>query len=158
MTIDKHILITGANGGIGFEVARLLAEQKANLTLLYHENQQQLENFSTPGQQLEIKKVDLANEKELNNTITSILQNHPIDIFIHSPAYPIQHRDIMNTTWNDFQKQIDLQTKSFLQISKLIILKFMMKLILVGMVEYQTLSIKFVTLLRRPLQCCQVLF
>ena len=121
MTIDKHILITGANGGIGFEVARLLAEQKANLTLLYHENQQQLENFSTPGQQLEIKKVDLANEKELNNTITSILQNHPIDIFIHSPAYPIQHRDIMNTTWNDFQKQIDLQTKSFLQISKLII-------------------------------------
>ena len=121
MTIDKHILITGANGGIGFEVARLLAEQKAKLTLLYHENQQQLENFSTSGQQLEIKKVDLANEKELNNTITSILQNHPIDIFIHSPAYPIQHRDIMNTTWNDFQKQIDLQTKSFLQISKLII-------------------------------------
>jgi len=121
LTIDKHILITGANGGIGFEVARLLAEQKANLTLLYHENQQQLENFSTPGQQLEIKKVDLANEKELNNTITSILQNHPIDIFIHSPAYPIQHRDIMNTTWNNFQKQIDLQTKSFLQISKLII-------------------------------------
>jgi len=121
LTIDKHILITGANGGIGFGVARLLAEQKANLTLLYHENQQQLENFSTPGQQLEIKKVDLANEKELNNTITSILQNHPIDIFIHSPAYPIQHRDIMNTTWNNFQKQIDLQTKSFLQISKLII-------------------------------------
>ena len=62
MTIDKHILITGANGGIGFEVARLLAEQKAKLTLLYHENQQQLENFSTSGQQLEIKKVDLANE------------------------------------------------------------------------------------------------
>ena len=121
MTIDKHILITGANGGIGFEVARLLAEQKANLTLLYHENQQQLENFSTPGQQLEIKKVDLANEKELNDTISPILENHPIDIFIHSPAYPIQHRDIMNTTWNDFQKQIDLQTKSFLQISKLII-------------------------------------
>ena len=121
MTIDKHILITGANGGIGFEVARLLAEQKANLTLLYHKNSQQLENFSTSGQQLEIKKVDLANEKELNDTISPILENHPIDIFIHSPAYPIQHRDIMNTTWNDFQKQIDLQTKSFLQISKLII-------------------------------------
>ena len=121
MTIDKHILITGANGGIGFEVARLLAEQKAKLTLLYHENQQQLENFSTSGQQLEIKKVDLANEKELDKTISSILEKHPIDIFIHSPTYPIQHKDIMNTTWNDLQKQFDLQTKSFLQISKLII-------------------------------------
>ena len=121
MTIDKHILITGANGGIGFEVARLLAEQKAKLTLLYHENAQQLDNFTTPGQSLEIKKVNLANGKEIDKTISSILEDHPIDIFIHSPTHPIQHKDIMNTEWNDFQKQFDLQTKSFLQISKLII-------------------------------------
>jgi len=121
LTIDKHILITGANGGIGFEVARLLAEQKAKLTLLYHENAQQLDNFTTPGQSLEIKKVNLANGKEIDETISSILEDHPIDIFIHSPAHPIQHKDIMNTTWNDLQKQFDLQTKSFLQISKLII-------------------------------------
>ena len=121
MTVDKHILITGANGGIGFAVAKLLAGQKANLTLLYHKNSQQLENFSTPGQMLELRKVDLANEKEIDKTISSILEDHPIDVFIHSPAYPIQHKDITNTAWNDFQKQFDLQTKSFLQISKLII-------------------------------------
>ena len=121
MTIDKHILITGSNGGIGFEVARLLAEQKAKLTLLYHENAQQLDNFTTSGQSLEIKKVNLVNGKEIDETISSILEDHPIDIFIHSPAYPIQHKDIMNTTWNDLQKQFDLQTRSFLQISKLII-------------------------------------
>ena len=121
MTIDKHILITGSNGGIGFEVARLLAEQKAKLTLLYHENAQQLDNFTTSGQSLEIKKLNLVNGKEIDETISSILEDHPIDIFIHSPAYPIQHKDIMNTTWNDLQKQFDLQTRSFLQISKLII-------------------------------------
>ena len=121
MTIDKHILITGSNGGIGFEVARLLAEQKAKLTLLYHENAQQLDNFTTSGQSLEIKKVNLVNGKEIDETISSILEDHPIDIFIHSPAHPIQHKDIMNTTWNDLQKQFDLQTRSFLQISKLII-------------------------------------
>ncbi len=44
MTVEKHILITGANGGIGFAIAKLLAEQKVNLTLLYHKNSQQLEN------------------------------------------------------------------------------------------------------------------
>ena len=109
MTIDKHILITGANGGIGFEVVKLLAEQRANLTLLYHKNSQQLENFETPGTNLlHLYKVDLANEKELDKTISSILENHPIDIFIHSPAYPIQHKDVMNMAWNDFQKQLDL--------------------------------------------------
>ena len=121
MIAGKNILITGANGGIGFAVAKLLAEQKAQLTLLYHKNYQQLENFSTPGQSLVKKKVDLANEKELDKTVSSILEDCTIDIFIHSPAYPIQHKDIMNTEWNDFQKQFDLQTKSFLQISKLII-------------------------------------
>ena len=45
MTIDKHILITGANGGIGFAVAKLLAEQKAKLTLLYHENMEKIGKF-----------------------------------------------------------------------------------------------------------------
>ena len=100
MIAGKNILITGANGGIGFAVAKLLAEQKAQLTLLYHKNYQQLENFSTPGQSLVKKKVDLANEKELDKTISSILENHPIDIFIHSPAYPIQHKDITNMAWN----------------------------------------------------------
>ena len=126
MTIDKHVLITGANGGIGFEVTRLLAKQNTKLTLLYHENNQKIEklkNDLTDSCYIEIKKVDLANEKELNEVINSILEKHPIDIFIHSPAYTIQHKDVMNIAWNDFQKQFDLQTKSFLQISKLIIPK-----------------------------------
>ena len=121
MTIDKHILITGANGGIGFEVARLLAEQKAKLTLLYHENMEKIGKLQQDLDNIETKKVDLVNEKELDKTVSSILEKHPIDIFIHSPAYPIQHKDITSTAWEDFQKQFDLQTKSFLQISKLII-------------------------------------
>ena len=122
MTIDKHILITGANGGIGSAIVKLLAEQKAKLTLLYHENNQKIESLKNVlSDTSEIVKVDLTDEKELDKTISSILEKHQIDIFIHSPTHPIQHKDIMNTEWNDFQKQFDLQTKSFLQISKLII-------------------------------------
>ena len=121
MIADKHILITGANGGIGFAITKLLAKQKAKLTLLYHENNQNIEklkNESSESYDIAIEKVDLANTTELDKIITSILEKHPIDIFIHSPAYPIRHKPIMKTVWNDFQKQFDLQTKSFFQISK----------------------------------------
>ena len=45
MIADKHILITGANGGIGFAITKLLAKQKAKLTLLYHENNQNIEKL-----------------------------------------------------------------------------------------------------------------
>ena len=124
MTIDKHIIITGANGGIGFEVIKLLAKQNAKLILLYHENSEKIEKLKSDlGDTcyIEIKKVDLTNEKELDDIMNSILEKHSIDIFIHSPAYPIQHKAITNMSWSDFQKQFDLQTKSFLQISKLII-------------------------------------
>ena len=121
MIADKHILITGANGGIGFAITRLLAKQKAKLTLLYHENNQNIEklmNESSKSHNITIEKVDLTNTTELDKIITSIVEKHPIDIFIHSPAYPAEDKRIMKTTWNDFQKQFDLQTKSFFQISK----------------------------------------
>ena len=124
MIADKHILITGANGGIGFAITKLLAKQKAKLTLLYHENNQNIEklmNESSESHDIAIEKVDLANTTELDKIITSIVEKHPIDIFIHSPAYPVEDKRIMKTTWDDFQKQFDLQTKSFFQISKSII-------------------------------------
>ena len=70
---------------------------------------------------LKLKRQILQISTELDKIITSILEKHPIDIFIHSPAYPAQHKPVMKTTWNDFQKQFDLQTKSFFQISKSLI-------------------------------------
>ena len=121
MIADKHILITGANGGIGFAITKLLAKQKAKLTLLYHENNQNIEKLKNESHDIAIEKVDLANTIELDKIITSIMEKHPIDIFIHSPAYPVEDKRIMKTTWDDFQKQFDLQTKSFFQISKSII-------------------------------------
>ena len=59
MTVDKHILITGANGGIGFEVIKLLAKQNAKLTLLYHENSEKIEKLKSDLEDtcyIEIKK------------------------------------------------------------------------------------------------------
>ena len=121
MMSDKNILITGSNGGIGFSIAELLAKQNAKLTLLYHENNQKIVKLNDESTNVEIVKTDLSNSIKLDETINTIMKKHSIDIFIHSPAYPIQHTDIMKLTWDDFQKQFDLQMKSFFQISKSIV-------------------------------------
>jgi len=121
MIKSRNILITGSNGGIGFAISELLAKQNNNLTLLYHENSQRIDNLKEEFTSIEIKKVDLSNSTELNDTMNSILKEHPIDIFIHSPAYPIGHNDIMKLTWDDFQNQSNLHVKSFFQIAKSIV-------------------------------------
>ena len=118
---DKNILITGSNGGIGFAISELFAKQNTKLTLLYHENNQKIERLKKEFTSIEIMKTDLSNSAKLDETINSILKDHSIDIFIHSPAYPIEHNNIMKLTWDDFQRQFDLNVKSFFQISRSII-------------------------------------
>ena len=82
MIADKHILITGANGGIGFAITKLLAKQKAKLTLLYHENNQNIEklmNESSESHDIEIEKEDLTTGRaELLNTELQAFYEHPL--------------------------------------------------------------------------------
>ena len=53
--------------------------------------------------------------------MTNIINENSIDVFIHSPAYPIQHSNILKLNWETFQQQFNLHVKSFFEISKLIV-------------------------------------
>ena len=119
--MTKNILITGSNGGIGFSVSELLAKQDVNLTLLYHENDQKIKELKNTYDNVELKKIDLLDSLKLDQFLDTFLKDNSIDIFIHSPALSIQHNNIMKLTWADFEKQFNLQVKSFFQISQSII-------------------------------------
>ena len=96
-------------------------EQNNNLTLLYHENNQRISKLKKEFPSVEIIQTDLSNSDKLDETMKSVLKEHSIDIFIHSPAYSIGHSDIMKLTWDDFQRQFDLHVRSFFHISKTIV-------------------------------------
>ena len=125
MLSGKRILITGANGGIGYAISDLLLKHNAKVILFYHKNRQNIDcvinDHPDKVQEIEIHQVDLINEKELEHVLSSIVNIDPIDIFIHLPTYPTQHKDIMKMDWLDFQRHIELQSKAFFQITKFLV-------------------------------------
>ena len=121
MTTSKNILITGSNGGIGFTISELFAKKNNKLILLYHENNNKIEELKKKFTGIEIVKTDLSNSLKLDETINAVLKDQSIDIFIHSPAYSIGHNDVMKLSWEDFQRQFDLHVRSFFEISKIIL-------------------------------------
>jgi len=128
---NKTILVTGANGGIGNEVAKLLVNNNAKLILCYHKNRENIDSLikQNKGKEknIQIQKLDLLKEKNIDDALKTILEKSSIDIFIHLPTFPHEHKDIMKTNWDDFQKNIDLQAKSLFNISKHIVPKMKIK-------------------------------
>jgi len=125
MLEKKRILITGANGGIGSSISEKLLKNNGNLVLLYHKNRTQIDKLLSKNLDLkdssEIYQVDLFDENQLAKILTEILNPGKIDIFIHSVSLPLEHKPVTDITWKDFQSNIELQTKSFLQIVKSLI-------------------------------------
>ena len=117
----QNILITGSNGGIGFSISQLLAKNNENLFLVYNKNNDKILQLENNYDSVKIIKTDISNSTELNSTLTNIINENSIDVFIHSPAYPIQHSNILKLNWETFQQQFNLHVKSFFEISKLIV-------------------------------------
>ena len=122
MLNKKHVLITGCNGGIGIEILKLLVKNKAKISISYHKNRNQIDHFLAENKEydknIQVYQADLTNDNELDTMLNSILNDQSIDIFIHLPTHPYVHKDLMKTTWQDIQNHINLQAKSFFNISK----------------------------------------
>ncbi|WP_160272827.1 SDR family NAD(P)-dependent oxidoreductase [Nitrosopumilus piranensis] len=121
---NKRVLITGANGGIGSSITKAILENQGKVILFYHKNKDQIDKIieDNLGQKtnIEIYQVDLSKKEEITNVLSKTIKNG-IDIFIHAVTLPISHNKIQNIDWNEYQKNIDLQTKSFFEITRILI-------------------------------------
>ena len=122
MLSKKHVLISGCNGGIGIEILKLLVKNGAKISISYHKNRDQIDNFLAENKEdtknIQVYQADLTNDNDLDAMLNSVLKDQPVDIFIHLPTHPYVHKDLMKTTWDDIQNHINLQAKSFFNISK----------------------------------------
>ena len=122
MLENKKFLITGGNGGIGFEIVKTLLLNKSKIILLLNKNTDNIDQLIQKSPEhksnIEIIKVDLTDVDELKNKIFGIKN---IDGFIHSVTLPIENKSTLDMEWGNFQSNLDLQVKSFHEILKNII-------------------------------------
>ena len=125
MLKNKRILITGANGSIGNSICKIFLKNNANLVLFYHKNHENIDKIikesNMPNQEIESFSVDLFNVDKIKETMNEVLKIKSIDIFVHAVSLPLKPKNILDYNWDDFDKQIQIQTRSLFEISQAII-------------------------------------
>lgn len=115
---EKVVLIVGATGGIGSEVARTLASENYNLVLHYHSNKSKAEELKKELKELTDKKIiliqaDITKEEDIQN-ITFEINRHfeYITAFVNASTLHFGNIKFTALEWQDISSQIDINIKS----------------------------------------------
>ena len=106
----KHVLITGAARGIGFEIAKHFAREGANLSLIdYHE-----ENLNKATEELRTDRsaiwpynIDISNRVSVFETVKKADAVQPIDVLINNAGIAYE-TPFLNITEDEWKKIIDI--------------------------------------------------
>ncbi len=103
---DKHVLITGAARGIGFEIARQFAAEGAALSLLDY-NEENLvaatKSLTDRGAIVYAYPIDISHKQEVTDTIAKADAIKPIDILINNAGIAAEtpFLNIEEEEWNN---------------------------------------------------------
>lgn len=111
----KNILITGASGGIGSEIARKFASLGYRLLLVYNKNKKAIDSLASELEaitELAIYQCDLTNEQAVKNMVADIiLRFKRIDCLVNC-AGVAQIKQIQDVTEQDFDFVFNNNVKS----------------------------------------------
>jgi 2-keto-3-deoxy-L-fuconate dehydrogenase len=106
----KSALITGGASGIGLAICTLFHQQGAVVHILDQNKEKAEEKASALGQNAHAHSIDVTDQTAVRNLITSIAQQHTIDIVVNSAG--ISHiGTVENTSEEDFDKVMKVNVK-----------------------------------------------
>lgn len=111
--IKKTAIICGITGGIGQEVAKQMLAEEIEICGVYN-NQNKIKELTEKlgMDNISLYRVDLTNSGETASEFKKIITKHPnIDVVVFSVSQPIEYKPIMESTWQDYTRHLDLQLK-----------------------------------------------
>lgn len=112
---DKAAVITGANQGLGLEIARKYIEAGANVTIcarngtLLNKAKQQLERILSPGQQLLAQKADVSSAADVDNIVEATLEKFGrLDILVNNAGVYGPKGAIEDVGWQEWVRTIEI--------------------------------------------------
>ena len=108
----KKALVTGGSRGIGASISRALAEQGADVAIMYHFNEDiatnVVENIESLGRKAKAFKGDLSQAKQVPNVLTKIHNEFgQIDILVNNAGLLVQ-KPILDHDLKDVTAQVNL--------------------------------------------------
>jgi NAD(P)-dependent dehydrogenase (short-subunit alcohol dehydrogenase family) len=114
----KHVIISGANQGFGFAVARKFVLDGAQVTIcardqhLLSKAQHELENLTTPPAKVFAKSTDISKPHEVRDLISyAISEMGSIDVLVANAAVHGTKGPIEEINWDEWSDAIDINLK-----------------------------------------------
>lgn len=122
---NQVIIVTGASQGIGKGIAKLLAEEGANIMILNRSKEKGeaiVQEILSDGGKAEAYQVDMRNISDCENCVTSIYSKYgKIDALINNAALPGPNKKTHQYTEEEFDEIFDTVIKAPAMMTKFVI-------------------------------------
>ena len=120
----KVALITGASGGIGSEIARVLAKSGYDLALIYNSNKKSVDQLIKEFSGLKINaigiKCDISNEQEVKNMVEKTINKFgKIDVLVNNAGIASDHL-FYDKTAEIFKNTLNINLVGTFLVSKIV--------------------------------------
>ena len=114
---NKTVLVTGSSRGTGAGIARVFAQQGASIVINQVKDEgnphKVLEEIRSAGGQAEFIKADISDESQVREMVKKVEQTFgKVDILISNYAAGIPRKPFEQTSWPEWQEQIDTTVKA----------------------------------------------
>lgn len=117
---NKHVMITGAARGIGYEIARQFGQEGAELSLLDNHRENltaAVQQFKSLGFQVYDYHVDISIRKEIDEVVKKAESVRPIDVLINNAGIA-QETPFINMEEQEWKKIIDVNLTGMFLLSQ----------------------------------------